>query len=148
MICRAVLREKLAALAHESWAGWTDYMIEKLIEERETYGREARRALQNRKIQTPAEPWDMAESKCFKRWRRQIGQPYSELSEPEKDSDRKESDKVLEALRPEVIARKVVEATRELLESGHVDADDWKIKPLLRRIESLLIDYDRAEANR
>lgn len=59
------LREQIAALSHEQWAGWTEWMLHRLTPEN------------------------------IARWRRQINTPYSELSEEEKDSDRIEADKIL-----------------------------------------------------
>lgn len=65
----STIREKLAELEHIQWAHWTAYMLDN---------------------QTPEN---------IKRWRRQINTHYSELSETEKDSDRKWADKVLEILK-------------------------------------------------
>lgn len=59
------LREQLAALEHEQWAHWTRYMLDNLT------------------------PENMA------RWRQQVETPYGELSEAEKESDRRWADKVL-----------------------------------------------------
>ena len=53
-----VLFEKLAALEHEQWAHWTEYMLDNLTDEN------------------------------IARWRRLIATPYSELTEKEKESDR------------------------------------------------------------
>jgi len=50
--------EKLAALEHEQWAHWTEYMLNNLHDEN------------------------------IAKWKRQIKTPYSDLSEEEKDSDR------------------------------------------------------------
>lgn len=62
------LREKLAALQHEQWSGWTTHMLDNL---------------------TPAN---------IERWRRQCATAYEDLSPGEKDSDRKEADRVLDLL--------------------------------------------------
>lgn len=62
------LREQLAALAHEQWSGWVEHMLDNL------------------------------DDAHIQGWRRQIATPYEELSEPEKDSDRKEADRVLAVL--------------------------------------------------
>jgi len=51
--------EELADLEHQQWAHWTKYMLDNLTFE------------------------NMA------RWRKQIDTPYSELTEKEKESDRK-----------------------------------------------------------
>jgi hypothetical protein len=76
------LRERLAALEHEQWAHWTEYMlvtIRKELVERMAF---------------EAAP-DIDNLLCIKRWRRQIDTEYSELTEAEKDSDREWADKVL-----------------------------------------------------
>lgn len=59
------LLEKLADLEHQQWAHWTQYMLNNLTEEN------------------------------IARWRRQIETPYNNLSEKEKESDRKWAKKVL-----------------------------------------------------
>ncbi len=58
--------ERLAKLEHEQWAHWTRYMLDNLTDEN------------------------------IARWRRQIETPYAELSEEEKESDRKWARKVIE----------------------------------------------------
>lgn len=62
------LTERLAALAHEQWAGWTEYLLANL------------------------------DDVHIQGWRRQIATPYVELSEHEKESDRKEARRVLAVL--------------------------------------------------
>jgi hypothetical protein len=59
------LREKLAALSHEQWAGWTRHLLANLDEAH------------------------------IAGWRRQIATPYADLSEEEKNSDRQEADRIL-----------------------------------------------------
>lgn len=68
------LREQLAALAHEQWTGWMQHLYS--------------RCLVYRTISQ--DDWD--------RWARQMATPYANLSEAEKDSDRKEADRVLALL--------------------------------------------------
>ncbi|MGM3309599.1 RyR domain-containing protein [Anabaena sp. WFMT] len=65
----STIREKLAELEHIQWAHWTAYMLDNLTPEN------------------------------IERWRQQINTPYSELSDKEKDSDRKWADKVLKILK-------------------------------------------------
>ena len=62
------LREKLAALEHDQWAHWTEYMLNNL---------------------TPDN---------IERWKRQINTPYAHLTGKEKDSDREWADKVLQII--------------------------------------------------
>jgi len=69
-------REELAALAHHQWSGWMEYLFS--VCERNPY---------NGEYVIPKRP--------AARWQRQMKTPYSELSEAEKDSDRKEADKML-----------------------------------------------------
>ncbi len=73
------LHEKLAALAHEQWSGWMRYLFEQCEETVEGDGIHMPRA-------------------CVERWARQVNTPYTDLSEEEKESDRKEADRVLEIL--------------------------------------------------
>lgn len=56
------LRDRIAELEHKQWAHWTKYMLDNLNDEN------------------------------INRWRDQIETPYSELSEKEKDADRKWAD--------------------------------------------------------
>lgn len=61
------LLERLAAQAHRSWAGWTDWMLEKLDQTHDS-------------------------GETFReRWTRQIQTPYRDLPEAEKESDRIEA---------------------------------------------------------
>jgi len=73
------MREELAALMHEIWGNWMNYVLQHTMQ----------RAVSNFII-----PDALVE-----RWSRQMGIPYSELSEEEKESDRREADKVLALLR-------------------------------------------------
>lgn len=71
------LREQLAALAHEQWSGWMEYLFGKCAS-----------AIGG--VIIPTEFWE--------RWQRQMATPYAGLSENEKESDRIEADKVLAIL--------------------------------------------------
>lgn len=69
------LLERLAALAHSQWSGWMEYLFSKC---------------QFNSDGTATIPtWGV------ERWKRQINTPYEELSEPEKESDRKEARKFI-----------------------------------------------------
>jgi hypothetical protein len=72
------LRERLAALEHDQWAGWLKYLFEKSTESND--GR----------VEIPAS--------LVARWKRQMKTPYFDLPENEKESDRAEADKVLSAI--------------------------------------------------
>lgn len=67
--------EEGAALEHERWAGWQKYMFSK-------------------GVKYPDGDFHLP-SELYERWLRQINTPYSELSEAEKESDRKEVRKYL-----------------------------------------------------
>jgi hypothetical protein len=69
------LREQLAALAHEQWAGWMEYLF--------------KQGMTNADGSFTIAPWAVA------RWLRQMGTTYRELPEQEKQSDRAEADRVL-----------------------------------------------------
>lgn len=74
------VREKLASYAHKQWSGWMEYLFSKCV--------------------NPIEPDGTAiiPKWAVKRWKRQIETPYEELSEPEKESDRKEADGMIEII--------------------------------------------------
>ncbi len=63
------IKERLAELEHQQWAYWTQYMLDNLTPEN------------------------------IERWRREIDTPYSDLSDIEKESDRRWADKVLEIIK-------------------------------------------------
>lgn len=71
-------REQLAEYAHNAWAGWMKYMLEKTIETGD--GCE----------EIPA--W------AVERWTRQMNTAYKDLPEDEKISDRKEADEMLKIM--------------------------------------------------
>ena len=71
------MREELAALMHEMWIGWMKYLFSKSRQHGWDDGR----------VIIPA--W------AVERWMRQMDTPYDELSEEEKDSDRRIADRVL-----------------------------------------------------
>ena len=67
--------EQLAAYAHEAWVGWMEYLFEKSPKNADG------------SVTIPAE--------LVKRWTRQMGTSYAELSEGEKHSDRVEALKIM-----------------------------------------------------
>ena len=73
-----MMREKLAELCHEQWSGWMRYLFSF--------------------TSAPLGGAFVISASLVKRWKRQMSTPYSELSEEEKDSDRKEADRVLKIL--------------------------------------------------
>ncbi len=68
-------RETLAAYAHEAWSGWMRYLFEKST--RKPDGT----------VVLPS--W------AVERWERQVQTKYTDLPEPEKESDRDEADKMI-----------------------------------------------------
>lgn len=76
-----VLRETLAKAAHESWSGWMRYLFE----------HDETKYLPSGGL--------VIENELNSRWKRQMNTPYEELSEEEKESDRKEADRYLSIFR-------------------------------------------------
>ena len=76
----AVVREGLAAYAHEAWSGWMRYLFEKSQDNNDGT------------VTIPA--W------AVERWRRQMNTPYADLPEGEKSSDRNEAEKMLTIVEP------------------------------------------------
>ena len=72
------LREQLAALAHDQWAGWMKYLFEKSIDGDDGC------------VEIPAS--------YVARWKRQMSTSFVDLPENEKESDRAEADKVLRVI--------------------------------------------------
>lgn len=92
------LREKLAAAEHARWSRWQAWV---------------------HKIGTRDDGGNIIiASELVRRWERQISIPYKGLSEPEKDSDRKEADETLAI---------VLTAFRELkaMQMEPVDSDSF-----------------------
>lgn len=77
----SLLREKLAELAHNQWAGWMEYLF---LKSKQVDGC----------VIIPA--W------AVDRWRRQVATRYSDLSEDEKNSDRNEADRFLSLFNAEI----------------------------------------------
>lgn len=75
------IRELVAAAAHAAWSGWTKYMFNKV-----TYNPDGSATI----------PADLV-----RRWTRQMNTSYSELPESEKESDRVEADRYLQAINSE-----------------------------------------------
>ena len=76
------LREELAAYAHKAWSGWMEYLFKK-----------SEFNSQHGTVTIPQ--W------ACERWGRQSKTPYADLPEKEKESDRKEADKMLVIMKPD-----------------------------------------------
>lgn len=88
--------EALAALEHESWSGWTRYMLkllqrELLRELLETAGDDQLKRVEIYNL--------LNDRPCIRRWRRQLNTRYDYLPEKEKGSDRVEARKKLKVYR-------------------------------------------------
>ncbi len=68
------IREKLAEIEHQRWADWQKYMHTHVYDSSESINPHLK----------------VIPTELYNRWERQIMTPYSELSEAEKDSDRKQ----------------------------------------------------------
>lgn len=83
-ILESNLVEDLAHFEHDSWARWMMYLFSKSI--------------------VASDGCVTIPSSLVKRWARQADTPYSELSEPEKESDRKEVYNIIPAIQAYVEA--------------------------------------------
>jgi len=72
------LTEKLADLAHRQWSGWMEYLFEKST------------LNDDGTVTIPKRAAD--------RWKRQVETAYADLPEEEKESDREEARRVIEAI--------------------------------------------------
>lgn len=84
------LREKLAALCHDQWSGWMEYLFSKCVDH-----------VMPASLGFHKDGELLIPKEFVDRWRRQMKTPYLDLSEEEKESDRKEADKFLELLSEE-----------------------------------------------
>ena len=72
------MKEILSAHAHDMWSGWMQYMF--------------RKSPINKDGTMTIPAWAVS------RWARQAGTNYTDLPEEEKESDRKEADKILKII--------------------------------------------------
>ena len=79
----AETREEIAAIQHEQWSGWMDYLFSKCLQPESKDG----------SLLIP--PW------AVKRWTRQMATKYSDLSNNEKESDRVEADRYADLIKKE-----------------------------------------------
>jgi hypothetical protein len=87
-------KERVANLCHEQWSGWMEYLFSKCAHK-------------------PKGDF-IIPSNLVKRWKRQVDTPYEDLSEEEKDSDRKEADKFVKLFSDKVIEIANQEITKAL----------------------------------
>lgn len=78
-------REKLARYIHnENWSGWMEYMFSKCQPATGQFDKDTGELI--------IPKW------AVERWKRQMRTPYDELSEREKESDRREADRIMQIL--------------------------------------------------
>lgn len=75
------LRETLAILVHEQWTAWLLYLMSNCV------------------VTEDADHAIAIPNSVMERWGRRMRTPYNRLSESEKESDRKEADRVITVLR-------------------------------------------------
>lgn len=95
------IRETLAAAQHAIWSKWMKYLFSK-----GTYNDDG--------------TWTMPED-LVDRWTRQLNTDYDLLSEPEKDSDRHQADKILSAIFHEDIPKVMSSSARTKAYQSHHD---------------------------
>ncbi len=96
-----IFTEKGADLEHKRWARWQNYIMTKLF-------RIASRSEKRITLTVPIKYW--------KKWKREIKSPYAELSEEEKESDRKQTRAYLPVIRKEkiIFVKKIIETVGKL----------------------------------
>ena len=97
------IRERLADLEHRRWSGWQAHVHSKL-----------------KRVPDGDDFLWVLPAVWVERWERQIGAAYADLSEHEKDSDRREADKTLDVVLPEI------ESLRTQLAEVTAERDEWK----------------------
>ena len=113
-------RERLSELEHIQWAYWTEYMLDNMTPEN------------------------------IDRWRIQIKTAYKDLSEKEKDSDRKWSDLVLKEIgtdsipetQRQVIDRVLDDLDKRCKEQTNWAYDQWTLKKMSDWIEEIRKDVN------
>ncbi len=101
--------EALAAQEHESWAKWTRWMlgeIDQAIHEGSHVNGEPLAKAKLRAELSITVMEGLRKLDCVKRWRRQMKTRYVDLSEKEKESDRKVVREKLPLYRPDEVAKR------------------------------------------
>lgn len=99
--------EEVAAIQHDQWSGWMEYLFSKCNDNIDRFSLEP-----DGQLIIPA--W------AVERWKRQLLTKYADLSEEEKESDRKEAERYRELF--ETHAKEQVEAALKPI------LDAWTIK--------------------
>lgn len=114
--------EKLADLAHKSWSGWMEHLFEKS---------------ESNEDGTVVIPKELVE-----RWKRQIETKYEDLSDDEKESDRKEARKVLKILEAKLEVTAMKEKIKQMLKDGKSEEE---IASTLQQIKTKGLDNPEAD---
>ena len=109
--------EMLADQEHDSWAKWTRWMLSKISEELDSAAENGKKPIYYDALLA------LNQTECVQRWRRQMDATYTELSEREKESDRKVVREKLALYRPE----------------GAINDNDKKVLENLRKCLSVTI---------
>lgn len=106
------LREQLAAYAHEARSGWMRWQFEQ-------GGTEVVDTDEDDELVTF---WTMKPEE-YKRWQRQMNTPYADLPENEKESDRRQADKILA-----LIAKDLDRLTQIALAAENLITEAWPLQ--------------------
>jgi len=115
------IREELAAYAHEAWSGWMKYMFGLSV------------MSENGSCTLLAD--------LVLRWHRQMHTPYADLPENEKESDRKEADRVLAIMSPGLMNKTAMECMMADLN----DISDGTDEEVRKELEEMGVDTKKAE---
>jgi len=132
---RMKAREVLAALAHEQWAGWTQWMLSKLSQADGSPEALDGDLVAGKATATAVPVWTDTARYWLDRWARQLATSYAELPEDEKESDRREADRVLATV-------------AELLKtSGRLDeVEELPVDAVTTKIEPGIYNWDFVDA--
>lgn len=109
------VREMLAELCHDQWSGWMKHLHSNCYPERGQFDIDTGNMI--------IPEW------AIERWKRQMKTEYKDLSEPEKNSDRKEADKFIDLLSK--INKGELEMNEEIVDiSNEVEGEDMPCCPL------------------
>jgi len=114
--------EKGADLEHDRWARWQEYMFSKFVEHENGKGE-----------------YICLHRDFFDRWNRQIATKYTDLSEAEKESDRKETRNYLPLLHQALTDYKdsILNLITEEIAQAHLEGDKTsRLTSLFNKIQT------------
>lgn len=110
-------REALAEFCHNQWSNWMKYLFSKSIVDVGQFDKETGAIIIPREF--------------VERWQRQMSTNYEDLSEPEKDSDRKEADKLIYHITQKINNKGESEMVNGIVDvSNIVDGEDMPVCPI------------------